>query len=114
LNEGNREKAIEAPKPAKPYDRGEIAIIYLRGLAYLKTKSGGEAAAEFQRILDQPTLAFVSGIAPLAHLGIARAAALAGDTARSRKAYQDFFGKDADPDVPILKQAKAEFTALPK
>ena len=81
-----------------------------------KTKSGGEASAEFQRILDQPTVAFLSVLAPLAHLGIARAAAMTGDTDRSRKAYQDFFGlwKDAGPDVPILKQAKAEFTALPK
>jgi hypothetical protein len=117
LNEGNGEKAVEMLKPAKPYDRGNMGITYLRGMAYLKTKSAPEAAAEFQRILDQPTSAFLtSGIGPLAHLGIARAAAIAGDTDRSRKAYQDFFGlwKDADPDIPILKQAKAEYDALPK
>jgi tetratricopeptide (TPR) repeat protein len=116
LNRVNGEKAIEALQPAKAYERPNLAVEYLRGLAYLKTKSGGEASAEFQRILDQPTVAFLSVLAPLAHLGVARAAAMTGDTDRSRKAYQDFFGlwKDADPDVPILKQAKAEFTALPK
>jgi serine/threonine protein kinase/tetratricopeptide (TPR) repeat protein len=116
LNEGKGEEAVEMLKPAKPYDRSNIGITYLRGMAYLKTKSAAEAAAEFQRILDQPAAAFFSGIGPLAHLGVARADALAGDTARSRKAYQDFFGlfKDADPDVPILKQAKAEYDALPK
>ena len=116
LNRGNGEKAIEALQPAKPYERANLAVAYLRGLAYLKTKSGSEASAEFQKILDQPTVAFLSVLAPLAHLGIARAAAMTGDTDRSRKAYQDFFGlwKDAGPDVPILKQAKAEFTALPK
>jgi tetratricopeptide (TPR) repeat protein len=116
LNRGNGEKAIEALQPAKPYERANMAVAYLRGLAYLKTKSSTEASAEFQRILDQPTLTFFGPLGPLAHLGVARAAAIAGDTDRSRKAYQDFFGlwKDADPDIPILKQAKTEYDALPK
>ena len=116
LTQGNGEKAIEALQAAKPYDRGNMAVAYLRGLAYLQTKSTGEASAEFQKILDQPTRAFSTVFSPLAHLGLARSAAQAGDTARSRKSYQDFFAlwKDADPDTPILKQAKTEYDALPK
>ena len=123
LNQDNGTKAIEALQAAKPYDRANtrllyasIPVLYLRGLAYLKTKTPREASAEFQKILDQPSLPYLTVYVPLAHLGLARAAALAGDTARSRKAYQDFFGlwKDADPDVPLLKQAKAEYTSLPK
>jgi len=116
LNQDNGAKAIQALQGAKPYDRNNAFVAYLRGLAYLKTKSPSEAFAEFQKILDQPSLPSLSFYVPLAHLGLARAAALAGDIARSRKAYQDFFAlwKDADSDIPILKQAKAEYTALPK
>ena len=116
LTQGNGEKAIEALQAAKPYDRGQMIVTYLRGLAYLKTKSAGEASAEFQKVLDQPTRAFLTVFIPLAHLGLARSAALAGDSARSRQAYQDFLAlwKDADPDIPILQQAKAEYEALPK
>jgi tetratricopeptide (TPR) repeat protein len=116
ITQGNGEKAIKGLQAAKPYDRGNMPVAYLRGLAYLQTKSTGEASVEFQKILDQPTSAFLTIFSPLAHLGIARSAAQAGDTARSRKSYQDFFAlwKDADPDIPILKQAKTEYDALPK
>ena len=70
--------------------------------------------AEFQKIIDRRGVWPAAVHFPLAHLGLARAAALAGDTARSRKAYQDFFAlwKDADPDIPILQQAKQEYDKL--
>ncbi len=84
---------------------------YLRGQAYLKLKQGTEAATEFQKILDHRGQAPLSVLYPLAHLGSARAAALAGDMAKSRAAYEDFFKmwKSADADLPILIDAKREY-----
>jgi hypothetical protein len=75
---------------------------------------GGQAAAEFQKILDHRGVVFNEPIGALAHLGLARAYALSGDTAKARTKYQDFFTlwKDADPDVPILKQARTEYAKL--
>jgi eukaryotic-like serine/threonine-protein kinase len=115
-------QAIEALAPAARYELGGISpgfrLIppYLRGLAYLHLKQGSTAAAEFQKIIDHPGVAANGLVAPLAHLGLARAFALAGDTAKSRTAYQDFLAlwKDADPDIPILQQAKSEYANLPK
>ena len=88
--------------------------IYLRGEAYLAGRRGNEAAAEFQKILDHRGVVVNEPIAALAHLGLARAHTLQGDTAKARAAYQDFLTlwKDADPDIPILKQAKAEYAKL--
>jgi Tfp pilus assembly protein PilF len=85
----------------------------LRGLAYLRLSNGGAAATEFQKILDHRGNPLEPRQA-LSHLGLARAYALSGDTTKSRTAYQDFFSiwKDADPDIPILKQAKAEYAKL--
>lgn len=87
---------------------------YLRGQAYLLTHNGTAAATEFQKLLDHQGIVqnFVTG--SLAHLQMGRAYALLGDTARAKPAYQTFLNlwKDADPDVPILKQAKAEFAKL--
>ena len=87
---------------------------YTRGQAYLKLRKGAEAAAEFQKILDHRGWDPISYLYPLAHLGLARAAALTGDVAGSRKAYQDFLAlwKDADADLPILIEAKKEYAAL--
>ncbi len=84
---------------------------YLRGQADLKLGKGAEAAAEFQTILDHRGWAPLSPLYPLAHLGLARAAVLSGDTSKARKEYQDFFAlwKDADPDIPILIEAKKEY-----
>jgi len=84
---------------------------YLRGQAYLKLKQGSEAAAEFQRILDHRGYAPLSVLYPLAHLGMARAARLAGDSAKGRKAYEDFLSlwKSADPNLPLFLQAKSEY-----
>jgi tetratricopeptide (TPR) repeat protein len=89
--------------------------VYVRGEAYLAAHRGGEAAAEFQKILDHRGIVLNEPIGALAHLQLGRAYALQGDTAKARAAYQDFLTlwKDADPDIPILKQAKAEYAKLP-
>ena len=114
------DKVLEALKPVAPYERGQLMVPYLRGLAHLEAGHGPEAVAEFQTIIDNPGWG-EGGRAPpvhighpLARLGLARGAALAGDTAKSRRAYQDFLAlwKDADPDVPVLVQAKAEYAKL--
>ena len=89
--------------------------IYARGLAYLQMKSGRDAAAEFQKIIDHRGLAALTPLYPLSHLGLARAYALAGDLPQARKSYDRFFEiwKDADPDIPILIKAKQEYAAMP-
>jgi predicted Zn-dependent protease len=80
----------------------------------LKLKKGQEAAAEFQRVLDHRGVDPAGLEYPLSYLGLARAYALQGDSAKSRTAYQDFFAlwKDADPNIPILREAKAEYAKL--
>jgi tetratricopeptide (TPR) repeat protein len=124
LNGNNGGRAIEILQAAVPCELGiptPAAIvggmlypIYVRGQAYLKLGQGNKAGEEFQKILDQRiiVLNFITGT--LAHLGLARAYALQGDTAKARAAYDDFFTlwKDADPDIPILKEAKAEYAKL--
>jgi eukaryotic-like serine/threonine-protein kinase len=76
--------------------------------------NGAKAATEYQKILDHQGIASTSPLYSLARLGLGRAYALQGDAAKARQAYQDFFAtcKDADPDVPILKEAKAEYAKL--
>jgi serine/threonine protein kinase/tetratricopeptide (TPR) repeat protein len=117
LQKGNAAKAIDNLHPAEAYQFGyfELGIpAYLRGLAYLHNKQGTEAAAEFQKVIDQrsgdgPTL-YIS----LSRLGLARSYVLSGDSSKARTAYQDLFTawKDADPDLPPLKEAKAEYAKL--
>ena len=87
---------------------------YLRGQAYLQLRQGKEAAAEFQRLVDHPGIVVNSPFGPLARVGLGRAYVLQGDTAKARAAYQDFLmlWKDADLDIPILVQTKAEYAAL--
>ena len=89
---------------------------YVRGQAYLHLRQGKEAAEQFQNILNHRGICGTLVTCSLAHLGLGRARALSGDNAGARTAYQDFFAlwKDADPDVPILKEAKAEYTKLPE
>jgi eukaryotic-like serine/threonine-protein kinase len=116
------DKAITALAPASPYELGAVVQtlsfalypVYLRGTAYLAAKQGSSATAEFQKILDHPGVVINEPIGSLAHLDLARAYALSGDTAKARTAYQDFFAlwKDADPGVPVLRQAKAEYAKL--
>ncbi len=115
LNRNNPAEAVQLLEPAKRYEAAaEFWPQYLRGLAYLKLKSGNEAAAEFQKVLDNRGQAPLSVLYPLAHLGLARATALRGDLSKSRKAYQDFLAiwKDADSDLPVLQEAKQEYEKL--
>jgi DNA-binding winged helix-turn-helix (wHTH) protein/tetratricopeptide (TPR) repeat protein len=111
------EKAIAALEPAQRYEKGfayGFSILYLRGIAHLKNHQMTDAVADFQEIIDH------RGISPLvqqwvlAHLGRARAHATLGDVAQARSAYQSFFAllTDADPDIPILKEARAEYANL--
>ncbi len=117
IQRDNPAGAIKLLEPASPYELGGpggLTVIYVRGRAYLSAGAGPEAAAEFQKILDHRGVAPVLSFYPLAHLGLARAYALSGDTAKSRRFYQDFFAlwKDADPEVPILEEAKSEYAKL--
>jgi len=86
----------------------------LRGQAYLLMQDGTAAAAEFQKVLDHRGIALNFPLGALAHLGLGRAYSVAGDAAKARTAYQDFFAlwKDADPGIPILQQAKTEYSNL--
>jgi tetratricopeptide (TPR) repeat protein len=117
LNRNAPDKAIVAVQAAAPYELGTAQAlfpIYVRGLAYLQAKRGAEAAAEFQKIVDHRGIAPTAPEHSLAKLGLGRAYGMTGDTAKARAAYQDFLAlwKDADPDVPILKEAKAEYEHL--
>jgi predicted Zn-dependent protease len=91
-----------------------LCPVYLRGEAYLMLHDGNRAAAEFQKFIDHRGQVVNFPWGALARLGLARAYAMQGDTAKARAAYQDFLTiwKDADPDVPVLKQAKAEYAKL--
>jgi hypothetical protein len=88
--------------------------VYIRGVAYLRTRNGPEAAREFQNILDHRTLTGNGMTSALTHLGLARARVLEGNVSAARAAYQNFFAlwKDADPDIPIVKEAKVEYAKL--
>jgi len=110
-------KALELLRGMSPYDMvaiGHMEPVYLRGLAYLMQSDGISAATEFQKIIDYPGIVLQNPLGALARLGLARAYALQRDTAKSRAAYQDFLTlwKNADPDIPILKEAKAEYAKL--
>lgn len=89
---------------------------YLRGLAYLQLQRPDEAAAEFQKLINHPGIVLTLVWGPLARLQLARAYAMMGDKDAARKSYQNFLTlwKDADPDIPIYKQAKAEYAKLNK
>ncbi len=114
------ERAIVALEPSLPYELGgpppgtAMYPPYIRGLDYLSQKNGPAAAAEFQKFIDHATIVQNFPIAAIARLQLARAYALSGDTAKAKAAYQDFLTlwKDADPDIPILKEAKAESAKL--
>jgi tetratricopeptide (TPR) repeat protein len=111
VNRGNYSKAIDLLDGALVYARANSNVLYVRGNAYLKAGRGSDALQAFQRLLDIKNVITVDPVMPLARIGLARAYVLAGDAARGRVAYQDFFAlwKDADPDVPLLRQVKAEY-----
>lgn len=116
MNRGRTQQALEVLKPSSGYGFGpySLPLVYVRGEAYLKARDGKQAAAEFKNIIDHRTVVANDVLGALAHLQLGRAYAIDGDTARSKAAYQDFFTlwKDADPEIPILKQAKAEYAKL--
>jgi DNA-binding winged helix-turn-helix (wHTH) protein/tetratricopeptide (TPR) repeat protein len=121
LNQGDASGAIEMLQVAAPYELGASRLlfgalypIYVRGEAHLTAHQGAEAAIEFQKILDHRGVVGSDPIGALAHLQLGRAFALAGDKTKAKTAYQDFFTlwKDADPDVPVLKRAHAEYVTL--
>ena len=117
INRNNPSKTIELLETVSPYELGAIDglySVYLRGLAYLLLRQGNEAATEFQKISDHRGVVGNEHIGALARLGLARAYVLQGDTTKARAVYQDFLTlwKDADPDIPILKEAKAEYAKL--
>jgi serine/threonine protein kinase/tetratricopeptide (TPR) repeat protein len=114
LNTGDAKKALELMKPALQYDKATTISLYVRGLAYLKAGDGASAAGEFQKVLALSNYAPTDLLITFARLGMARAYALQGDTAKAKSAYQDIlaFWKDADPDLPTVKQVKAEYAKL--
>jgi eukaryotic-like serine/threonine-protein kinase len=116
VNAGDRFAVLRLP----PATMGEVRDreswrAYLRGLIYLRAQDAAQAASEFQRLLDHRGAATPSPLYPLAYVQQARAYALNGDQWKARKAYQDFLAvwKDADPDIPILREAKREYARLP-
>ncbi len=115
-------KAIQTLAVSTPYEFGQttqlvvfcLYPVYLRGEAYLAARQGPAAAAEFQKVLDHWGPIQNETIGSLSHLGLARAYGMAGESAKAKTAYQDFLAswKNADPDIPVLRQAKAEYAKL--
>ena len=123
LTRNDPSKAIVALQAAAAYELGDVDDsdlflglypVYVRGQAYLAASQGTDAAIEFQKILDHRGIVGNKTIGAIAHLGLARAYLLQGDITKAKKAYQDFLNlwRDADPDIPILKEAKAEYAKL--
>jgi tetratricopeptide (TPR) repeat protein len=122
LYAGESDRAINALTVSAPYELGAPTIgvsfalypVYLLGAAYLMAQKGGAAAVEFQKILDHPGLVLNEPIGALAHLELGRAYTMSGERVQAKGDYEEFFAlwKDADPDIPIMKQAKAEYAKL--
>ncbi len=125
LNRGEPARAVERLRSAATYDLamppcsspaffGALYSVYVRGLAFLALRQGSAAVGEFQRILDHGAIVVSDPIGALAHLQMARALALTGDRERSRRAYEEFLAlwSEADPEIPILRQARSEFSTL--
>jgi serine/threonine protein kinase/Tfp pilus assembly protein PilF len=119
LRQGRGPKAVDDLEPAAAFELGIQSSLtlypaYIRGQAYLAIGDASKAEAEFQKFIDHPGVVLNSPLGALARLGRARAYARGGDSARAREAYRDFLGlwKDADTNVPLLKEAKAEYAKL--
>jgi serine/threonine protein kinase len=116
LGRNQPNQAIDILAASVPYELGDAFLIpaYLRGLAYLKAGRGSQAAGEFQKLIDHPGILESDIKGALAHLQLGRARVMTGDNTAARKSYQDFLTlwKDADPDIPIYRQAKAEYATL--
>jgi len=123
IDHGDSVRALEALQTPAPYETGgpppfqldTLYPVYLRAQADLEARKGTEATVEFQKIIDHPGMTLNFPLGALAHLGLGRARALAGDVPAAKTAYQSFFAlwKDADPTIPILKDAKEEYAKLP-
>jgi tetratricopeptide (TPR) repeat protein len=114
LSRHKPEETIEALRPGLSYDMRNFDLPAMRGRACLAAGQPGPALVEFHKIVDHPTVDPLSLNLPLAHLGLARASALQGDLAGSRDEYEKFFTlwKDADPDLPVLRDARLEYARL--
>jgi serine/threonine protein kinase/tetratricopeptide (TPR) repeat protein len=117
LHSGDPRQAIRELRVLAPYELSDwwcLYPIYLRGIAYLELHQGEQAAQEFQKIIRHPGIVITNIWGALAHLQLARAQAIMGDKHAARKSYEDFLTlwKDADPDIPIYRQAKAEYARL--
>ncbi len=123
ISQGKGAEAVQALETSAAYPFAGDAIgadglypVYVRGMAYLQMRKGSEAAAQFLTIIDHPGIVLNNIWGTLARLQLARAQVMMGDKEAARKSYQDFLTlwKDADPDIPIYKQAKAEYAKLMK
>jgi tetratricopeptide (TPR) repeat protein len=114
INHAHPDRALEVLRPAAVYDADWILLLYARGTSYLKFGKAQEAVQDFQHIRNLHSLHPDEPLISLAYVGQARGYHLLGDTTKARTTYQDFFAlwKDADPDIPILKEAKAEYGKL--
>jgi len=128
LNQGDPATALEKTQPAAPYELavpgtayytgaffGALYPVYVRGLAYSRMGRHREAAAEFQKFLDHPGIVLNDPMGPMARLQLARALSASGDRAKSATVYKDLLAlwKDADPDIPVVQEAKAESAKQP-
>jgi hypothetical protein len=117
MNRGNTQAALDTIRPAMSIELGNLCGLwctYVHGNILLKGKMANEAAADFKKIIDHRFVEPLSPAYPLAFLGLGRAAALGGDMATARTAYQNFFAtwKDADQDLPVLIEAKKEYDQI--
>jgi ATP/maltotriose-dependent transcriptional regulator MalT len=117
LRRGHVASAIDLLEQLRPYEFStatNLYPVYLRGTARLQNRQGHEAAVEFEKVLSHPGFMSNSNIGPLSVLGLARAYVLEGDLAKARSKYQDILAiwKDADPEIPVYKQARAEYAKL--
>jgi len=120
LRSGRAEQAVEILQSSTTVESAATPTgiclypVYVRARAYLDARDGAASVAEFQKIIQNPGIVLNCPLGALAHLGIARAYAMSHDSTKSKAAYQEFLTlwKDADPDIPILKQAKAEYARL--
>jgi ATP/maltotriose-dependent transcriptional regulator MalT len=117
LKRGNAARALELFAPSVPSEAGWLDLYmpaYLRGEAYMSLQRGQEAETEFLKIISHRGVVLNAEIGAVAHVGLARAYVMQGDNAKAKAAYQDFLAlwKDADSDIPILKQAQAEYAKL--
>jgi len=114
IQRGQAGRAIDLLRSTMPFELRDFSVPYIRGMAYLSARIGADAALEFQKILKNQGIDPISPYYPLAHIGLARAYSLQGDKAASRREYEEFLAlwKDADPDIPILRETRSAYSEL--